>query len=340
MSVPFIHFDPQPADYWRGIVLFGRNVASYKFALAQSLLDLRPSDGQLVRLEELARPFSRHLCAHLREADKQGTSRQSRFLEACRRANAGEITTEELVEQTVRLGFNNVIDAFHVVGQDEIPHRFFLDERKNGGIRVTEHFSKLLEGPQVGNLPAETDARWRLVETAWELGVNPGLLAAVDHDAEAEVLFVVDAARRRRPITGIRGALNGYQKGCCFYCYADMAITTTEPPDVDHFFPHSLRAAGMGPIVDGVWNLVLACRACNRGANGKFNRIPTLRLLERLSTRNEFLIDSHHPLRETLMAQTGNSPVERRGYLAAFHQQARAALIHEWEPVEVRELRF
>ena len=26
-------------DYWRGIVLFGRNLASYKFALAKALLE-------------------------------------------------------------------------------------------------------------------------------------------------------------------------------------------------------------------------------------------------------------------------------------------------------------
>ena len=30
--------------YWRPIILFGRNVASYKFALGQSLLDLVSRD--------------------------------------------------------------------------------------------------------------------------------------------------------------------------------------------------------------------------------------------------------------------------------------------------------
>jgi len=56
----------------------------------------------------------------------------------------------------------------------------------------------------------------------------------------------------------------------------------------------------LGNAIDGVWNLVLSCRRCNRGAGGKSNRVPTLRLLERLSTRNEFLISSHHPLREKI----------------------------------------
>ena len=54
MAQPFIKYTPTADNYWRAIVLFGRNVATYKFALAQALLELRPASGQLVTLEELA----------------------------------------------------------------------------------------------------------------------------------------------------------------------------------------------------------------------------------------------------------------------------------------------
>lgn len=320
--------------------MFGRNVATYKFALGRALLEIQPTAGQLVTLEELATPFAVHLCAHLRLAEKQGTFRQSRFLDACRKTNAGELTQSQLVEHTVRLGFNNVIDAFHVVGRNDIPLRFFLDERKNGGgIRVTETFSELVSGDQAQNLPLETEARWRLVETAWELGLSPSLLA-VSHDPATDALFVVDATRRRKPITGARDALSGYQKGHCFYCFDSISLGGPEPPDVDHFLPHALKTLWGGPLLDGVWNLVIACRRCNRGIAGKSDRVPSLRLLERLSTRNEFLIASHHPLRDTLIAQTGASETERRKFLNALHVDARASLIHEWEPSEVAEPLF
>jgi len=337
LAQPFIPYRPRTEDYWRGIILFGRNVATYKFALGRALLELRPAAGQLVTLQDLAGPFASHLCAHLRLAEKQGTFQSSRFLDACRKANTGELAQSQLVEQTVRFGFNNVIDAFHVVGRDEIPQRFFLDERKSGGgIRVTEAFSQLLGGDQASNLSLETDARWRLVETAWELGVSPALLA-VGHDPATEALFVVDAARRRKSITGARDALSGYQKGHCFYCFDSFSLIGVEPPDVDHFFPHALKALWRGGILDGVWNLVLACRRCNRGIAGKSDRVPNIKLLERLSTRNEFLIASHHPLRDTLIAQTGANEIERRAFLNARHKEARASLIHEWEPTEVAE---
>jgi hypothetical protein len=333
----FIEYQPRPEDYWRGIVLFGRNVATYKFALARALLDLRPESGQIVTLDELAAPFAKHLCEHLKLADKQGTFQRSRFLDACRQANAGEIDRERLIETTVRLGFNNVIDAFHVVGREAVQERFYNDlRRSHNGIRMTDAFSKLLESKQVSNLPNETEARWRLVETAWELGLPPALIA-VHHDRASDHLFVLDRSRTRRSITRSRDALSGYQKGHCFYCFDRIALDGATPPDVDHFFPHALKEAGFDDSLDGVWNLVLSCTNCNRGSGGKFDLVPTLSLLKRLHRRNEFLISSHHPLRETLMGQTGTDEAERRRFLNHFHRRALAARLQQWEPELVQE---
>ena len=338
--LPFVKPDLHVEDYWRGIVLFGRNVASYKFALAASLLELKPASGDLVRLEDLAGPFTRHLRVHLADADKQITASRSKFLDACRGANREEVDEAELIETAVRLGFVNVIDAFHKVGTDDVPKRFFLDERRdNGGIRITDSFSELLEGSQFSNLPIENEARWKLVETAWELGVSQSLIA-VNFDPDIESLFVIDRSRRRKPITGARNALSGYQKGHCFFCFSGFSLLDDAPPDVDHFFPHVLMTRGFDVPLDGVWNLVLACRRCNRGAEGKFAHVPKLRFLERLSRRNEFLIKSHHPLRETLLLQTGRKELERHDFLAMVHREALVSLIHEWEPGEEREELF
>jgi hypothetical protein len=114
-------------SYWRAVILFGRNVASYKFALAKSLIELSAEKKSFVTLEELAIPFSKHIVEHLQSAPKQATSSSSRFLEACRKSSVGEINAEELTSQTVNLGFNNVIDAFHMVNRAEIPVRFFRE---------------------------------------------------------------------------------------------------------------------------------------------------------------------------------------------------------------------
>jgi 5-methylcytosine-specific restriction endonuclease McrA len=129
-------------------------------------------------------------------------------------------------------------------------------------------------------------------------------------------------------------ALNGYQMGRCFYCRRDIEAGHA---DVDHFLPHTLLSFDLAANVDGIWNLVLACADCNRGPNGKFARVPELRFLERLHNRNEFLIESHRPLRETLISQTGGTEADRRSYLQQAWSYALSILVHTWHPAETEE---
>jgi hypothetical protein len=339
----FVEINPTREDYWRSVILFGRNVASYKFALAKSLLELTDRERTFVELEELAVPFVQHIAEHLKKAQKQATSSSSRFLEAVRQFNRGEIDHDAVRRKTAALGFQNVIDAFHVVNREAIPVQFFVDERKTrGGIVITDELLRLRESVQFANLPFETEGRWRLVETAWGLSLHPGLLS-VRYDDNSALLFVRNERRERVDVTSSRDALNGYQKGKCFYCFRNISIVAgnTSLADVDHFLPHTLRTRiETDENLNGIWNLVLACRECNRGEKGKSARVPALKYLERLHRRNTFLIDSHHPLRETLIAQTGTSEVSRQNFLQQQYAKAKLLLIHDWSPVEELEAAF
>lgn len=299
---------PSVSSYWRAIILFGRNVASYKFALGDALLELGV-DREAIPLEELALPFARRVADHLRHHDKQGTVPNSSFLNACRAFNRGELTEEALRSAATRLGFQNVIDAFHVVDNAEFAQRFFIDERNiSKGIRLTDEMRALARSVESPNLREEVESRWRLVETAWELNLPRNVLTVGFEDVGDTLV----EPRRRKPITGARGALNGYQKGRCFYCFAAISVASGAPDicHVDHVFPWSVGHRLGGAPVDGVWNLVLACARCNDW-HEKSNRPPHERYVERLHRRNEFLISSNHPLRPTLIAQTGGSEAVR-----------------------------
>lgn len=332
---PFISEEPSVEDCWRGVVLYGRNTASYKFALASALLELRPEAGSLVKLEDLAPAFALQIARHLKDSPKQITTTNGKFIQACLNYNQDQ-DLNALVDTTVSHGFANVIDAFHVVGSTPVVHQFYIDERKaNKGIRITDEFNKLLVGQQVVNLGQEVDSRWRLVETAWNLGISANLLT-IQHDHSVGEMFTVDSAMRRKSVTSSRGALNGYQKGRCFYCGAELQLSGEGMnTDVDHFFPHKLKQLTLGVNLDGVWNLVLSCHACNRGVRGKFDRIPSIRLLQWLHNRNEYFIGSHHPLRETLMAQTGMTVAERSAYLAGVYQKVQLSPGLAWDTAPV-----
>ena len=118
--------------FWRSIILFGRNVASYKFALGKTLLELAANEKTKVSLEELAPIYSRAICEHIKRNPKQGTFKNSKFLKSCEEFNKGLISQDALVDRTVKIGFNNVIDAFHVVNSGEIPVRFFMTKEVMG----------------------------------------------------------------------------------------------------------------------------------------------------------------------------------------------------------------
>jgi hypothetical protein len=60
--------------------------------------------------------------------------------------------------------------------------------------------------------------------------------------------------------------------------------------------------------------------------------VPTKALLERLHARNEFLITSHHPLRETLMFQTGATVQERVSFLQSNYAAAVSGRVARWAP--------
>jgi hypothetical protein len=325
--------EPTLENYYRGIILFGDNTATYKFALGKSLLELASQPNDLVTLEELAEPFSTHLVDHLSHSPKQITRlNQGEFLNICTSYAQGEASKDQLIASTVSKGFNNVIDAFHRVDGKDIAKPFYVDERKTSkGIRLTDNLHEMVIEQNGADLFPEVEARWRLVETAWELGISNNLIA-VHHEAETDNLFV-NINNKRKTVTSSRDALNGYQRGKCFFCYGRISVEpkSAQLAHVDHFFPHVLKTTEIGHNVDGIWNLVLACKSCN-GAAEKGAKIPDPILVDRLHKRNEYLIESNHPLKETIILQTGRNKNLRESYIKSALDIAISHRFHTWMP--------
>ena len=200
------------------------------------------------------------------ETDEEG-------LELLKGFNRGEISEDEKINATRIDGFRYVIDAFHVVGAKDVPVRFFYDERDSlsPGIRLTDELFRMTSAVESDDLLKENESRWRLVETAWGYNI-PQRLITVDYDEKLESFFAIDSQERRHGVTSAGPALNGYQRGKCFYCNRQIHIETwtlrEERAEVDHFFPHVLQRKGDIDVdLDQAWNLVLACNKCNGGSD-------------------------------------------------------------------------
>ena len=76
---------------------------------------------------------------------------------------------------------------------------------------------------------------------------------------------------------------------------------------------------------------MLACQNCN---STKLDHAPQAKYLTRLNNRNNHLISSDHPLKETLIRQTGSTVPRRHSFLNKSYQTAVDRLIHIWAPDE------
>jgi hypothetical protein len=334
MSIQFQINDPSLESQWRAIILFGKNSATYKFAFAKSLLTLIDKEKTRVSLEELAIPFADSIIEHLKKSDKQGNAASSKFLEGCRSFINNTLSKEDLYKLTEKYGFVNVVDAFQNVNGDVIPNLFYEKDYYSNKkeLVITDSLLKIKDLFQYRNFNQEVDARWSLVETAWNLKINPNLLE-VQYDENKSLFFIESNLMRRRDITSVRDSLNGYQKGKCFYSFQDISVNRLDQKicEVDHFLPHVNKQIHYknGANVNGVWNLVLADKDINLH---KRARIPEKRFLERLFNRNEFFIQSKHPLAETIINQTGFTRESRWKFLVFHYKLAFEQSIHPWKP--------
>ena len=330
--------DPSLESQWRALILFGKNSATYKFAFAKSLLELIDKETTSITLSELAKPFSRNITEHLKQSDKQGNSSSSKFLNFCRDYNKGLLDESQLLIQTEKLGFVDVVDAFQNVNGRQIPNIFYEKDYSNGNkkITITDDLLKLKESFHFQNFENETEARWKLVETAWNLQINPNLLE-VKYDHSSSLFFLENRFMKRVDITSVRDSLNGYQKGKCFYSFLDISIIkgSSDICHVDHFLPHlnKQKHSENGADINGVWNLVLAHSSMN-STKEKGAKVPDRKYLTRLFNRNEFYISSKHPLAETIINQTGHTKDKRRHFLEKQYNIALENSVVNWTPSE------
>ena len=96
-----------------------------------------------------------------------------------------------------RLGFINVLDAFHVINQEEIPVRLFHKDFKRGSKRLilTDKTIELARSLEASSVAQETESRWNLIETAWELGMSANTLS-VEYDGNEEHVIAEGGNRR------------------------------------------------------------------------------------------------------------------------------------------------
>ncbi len=306
----YLHKSQQtPVDVTRSILVFGKNSATYKFALSKTLLEMAPVSE--ASYAEIGENFLRHLVEHHKICPHQNKRDGTDLSKAMDKYVANNLSWNEVFGVAEKSIYNNVFDAFHNIGGGSIDKRcsLFEHDKLRKKIVLTDNLNLLQSNDTVkADLLSESEARWRVVEEAWRGNLSPLMLLD-----EREKLFFTTVGDHRINLRSAVPTLMPYQFGACFYCGCALKESVSshddEFPDVDHVLPISLLVKefpteALNP--NGVWNLVLACRRCNRGTDGKGGSIPHAIYFERLLARNIYFTKEHkHAMKYSVLKSLG-----------------------------------
>lgn len=289
------HDDFSANDYWKALILYGLNQATYKIALGKTLLSMSAKGYNRVPWDVLAAEFFDQYRTRLEVEDRmpqQATPGRRTTMERIFGSFQLRQNLDEAISEVGATAFEDVIPRFHnLAGMEDIQGKFYRFEFGRY-LELTDALHIVRE-EQEDALHAELDARWGLLEGAFSI-------AAGDYRLANDVREIyLTGAYKRKPLTGNISFLQGYQGNICFYCGMEMQPGDI---DVDHVLPRQVLQH------DEIWNLVLAHRACNVR---KLDRIVGEHFILKLIARNENIMGSNHPWKKRVASMLGVTPAAR-----------------------------
>lgn len=301
-------------DIWKGIILFGLNAATYKMALAKSLLEFSSKGKTKVPWNELSENFLAHYQERLklRNMPQQGTPHRRTVMERIvKRLQSGALTYTKAIEEVGDTAFNDVIRRFQTIGRDSrIVGEHFYEFEFGKRLILKDSLLSFSDGDR-DELESELIARWGLLEGAFSI-------TAGDYELANDIreIYLRDGYERTS-LTGNIPFLSGYQGNGCFYCGEVLCGDV----HVDHVLPRQVVNH------DEIWNLVLAHGDCNML---KADKLVGLHFIKKLIARNENIMGSNHPWKNKISSSLGTTPKKRSKQLEEHYDKVKEVLGMYW----------
>lgn len=313
-TISLVLIVPTDRDYWRALILYGKNQSTYKMALGQLLINYANRNFSKISMDELADDFLTVYEDRTKSGMPQNKTlgRQTYVEQEVDNLKAGVGNREKSIQVVKEKALKNmVLKKFHTLFNNPIPkpfYRFSDDERY---LLLQDNLLNVFTDKQNQTLNKELFSRWDLLEHGFADSKHEELIE-VD-----EKLEYVRKGEKRIPLTPLIPVLNGYQQGRCFYCGEELF----EPIHVDHVIPYQAIRH------NEIWNLVLAHEACNED---KSDNVPPKHFVENLIARNEFVLKSDLPLKEELKKVLGKTHEIRREKVESQYIFAKNKIVRIW----------
>ena len=300
------------SDFWRGIILYGLNAATYKIALGKILIELSDQGVEKVDWDLLSKSFFDSYydrIANRIHMPQQSTPGRWTVMESIVKTHlTGNISKTEAIERVGREAFDNVIPRFQTIGRDKdiVADKFY--EFKLGKELIIKDSLHEIVAHYKKDLLTEIDARWSLLEGAFSLKRG-------NFQLQNDVLDIyLSKGYERTNITGNIPFLKGYQGNTCFYCGENIPEGDTH---VDHVLPRAILNH------DEIWNLVLSHSTCNLN---KSDFVIGPHYVEKLIARNENIMGSNHPWKDKIKTALGSTPGKRKATLKWHYENVKTSL--------------
>ncbi|WP_448218381.1 HNH endonuclease [Endozoicomonas sp. 2B-B] len=303
--------DFDDSDYWKGVILFGLNAATYKMGLARTLIEFAGHGKQHITWDELSEAYLNQYIDRLTKEKMPQQSNPTRLTvmeRIVKELQLGNITHSEALERVGEQAFVDVVPRFQTIGRDKQIVKGHFYEAQQGKSLILKDSLLRFDAEQLAELDREVVARWSLLEGAFSINQAQFELAN-----DIREIYLRDGYSRRGLTENIP-FLSGYQGNVCFYCCEPM---TQDDIHVDHVLPRQVI------MHDDVWNLVLSHGDCNLL---KSDKLVGPHFIEKLIARNENIMGSNHPWKQKIIAVLGTTPARRAKTLTKHYNNVKTLL--------------
>ena len=285
-------------DHWQAIVLYGRNTATYKMALAKVLLNSSKEGLSTLSWDELSRRFLEEYLSRLSGGSPMPQLETEGRLTVMERVvskhQEGLLTLDQAIHCVGKDAFNDVIRRFHNVSNaGDISNEMFYTFDFGKTLTIKESVNSF-EGGSLSQIE-EVEARWSLLEGAFLQKRGNYQLTS-----DLRKTYIRNSSGKRKSLTQNIPFLKGYQGNACFYCGLPMNDGDIH---VDHLLPRQVICH------DELWNLVLAHGHCNED---KSDRVVGDHFVKKLICRNENIMGSDHPWKNKIKEDLGLNIISRK----------------------------
>jgi hypothetical protein len=297
-------------DFFKGIVLFGLNTATYKMALARTLIQASREQKNYLAWEDLSEQYFQAYLERIESnpMPQQGNPhRLTKMERIVQDFKVGSLTKQQAIQKVADTAFVDVVPRFQTVGTDSNLVANYFYDIEFGKKLVLKDTLLDFGSEQLEIINVEVTARWSLLEAAFSINQTNFSLAN-----NIREIYLLDGYERK-PITNNIPFLSGYQGNSCFYCGELLGNDI----HIDHVLPRQVINH------DEVWNLVLAHGHCNLL---KSDKLAGPHFIEKLVARNENIMGSNHPWKAKIAASLGANPKDRAASLSKHYDNVKMVL--------------